>query len=145
MLCGTGPFDSSTPSSNSSFTEEKHLASIISLIGSPPQDLLERGKRRSQYFHDDGIRYNLVSPENALLTIRQVNLNFPISFRRPEELKIGLPPLKRTRRTCSWVLFRGSSDGDPRNEELRKNYYLIHGFKCSFALNEEIKVILWAM
>lgn len=55
LLCGAGPFDYPTLSLDSSSIEEKHLASIISLIGSPPQDLLERGKKSSQYFNEDGI------------------------------------------------------------------------------------------
>lgn len=41
---------------DSSFTEEKHLAAIISLIGSPPQDVLKRGNRSLRYFNDDGIQ-----------------------------------------------------------------------------------------
>ncbi|KAI3092197.1 hypothetical protein CBS147333_10251 [Penicillium roqueforti] len=54
LLCGTGPFDYSTSSSDSSYTEEKHLASIISLIGPPPEDMLKRGSQSLQYFNDDG-------------------------------------------------------------------------------------------
>ncbi|KAJ5591710.1 kinase domain protein [Penicillium hispanicum] len=54
LLCGTGPFDQDTSSPGSSFSEERHLAAIISLIGHPPRDILKRGTRSSRYFDEDG-------------------------------------------------------------------------------------------
>lgn len=41
------------------------MARIISLVGSPPQDMLKRGSRSSQYFDDDG-RLVRHEPENCL-------------------------------------------------------------------------------
>ncbi|KAH8435215.1 uncharacterized protein LDX57_012844 [Aspergillus melleus] len=85
LLCGTGPFDYST-SSGSSYREEKHLASIISLIGPPPEDMLKRGSQSPRYFDTDGLfRFpNLVPSERGLeqsLTViegdeKQMFLNF---------------------------------------------------------------------
>ncbi|CAG7966394.1 unnamed protein product [Penicillium olsonii] len=86
LLCGTGPFDCSTSSSDSTYSEEKHLASIISLIGPPPEDMLRRGSRSSRYFNDDGqFKFpGLISKERGLetkLTViegdeKQMFLNF---------------------------------------------------------------------
>ncbi|PLB51495.1 kinase domain protein [Aspergillus steynii IBT 23096] len=54
LLCGSGPFDYATSSSDSSYSEKKHLASIISSIGPPPTDMLKRERRAPRYFSDDG-------------------------------------------------------------------------------------------
>ncbi|KAJ5362386.1 hypothetical protein N7541_003230 [Penicillium brevicompactum] len=97
LLCGTGPFDYSTSSTDSSYSEEKHLASIISMIGSPPEDLLKRGIRSSRYFEHDGqFKFSgLVSKEQGFekrLTVikgdeKQMFLNFVSRMLRwrPEE------------------------------------------------------------
>ncbi|KAJ5775544.1 kinase domain protein [Penicillium nucicola] len=61
LLCGTGPFDYSTSSSGASYSEEKHLASIISLIGPPPEDMLKRGSQSSRYFNGNGISITIFS------------------------------------------------------------------------------------
>lgn len=50
---GSGPFDG--PDSNhSTFTEEAHLARIISVLGPPPVDVLHEAKYASRYFDTEG-------------------------------------------------------------------------------------------
>lgn len=50
---GSGPFD--RPDSNhSTFTEEAHLARIISVLGPPPVDMLLEAKYASRYFDTEG-------------------------------------------------------------------------------------------
>lgn len=50
---GSGPFDAS-PSNSSTFTEEAHLARIISVLGTPPVDMLREAKYSSRYFDVEG-------------------------------------------------------------------------------------------
>ncbi|CAG8051857.1 unnamed protein product [Penicillium salamii] len=50
LLCGTGPFDYSTSSSDSTYSEEKHLASIISLIGPPARGYARTRKSKFAIF-----------------------------------------------------------------------------------------------
>ncbi|CAK44789.1 uncharacterized protein An04g08230 [Aspergillus niger] len=53
LVHGSGPFDE--PSSNSStFTEEAHLARIISVLGTSPVDMLREAKYSSRYFDAEG-------------------------------------------------------------------------------------------
>ncbi|KAJ5545174.1 kinase domain protein [Penicillium sp. DV-2018c] len=78
LLCGTGPFNYSTSSSDPSYSEEKHPASIISLIGPPPEDMLERGSRSSRYFNDDGISLTKMSlPKTCLADYQAGQFKFP--------------------------------------------------------------------
>lgn len=50
---GSGPFDG--PDSNhSTFTEEAHLARIISVLGPPPVDVLHEAKYSSRYIDTEG-------------------------------------------------------------------------------------------
>ncbi|CAG8412498.1 unnamed protein product [Penicillium salamii] len=53
LLCGAGPFDYST-SPDASYSEEKHLASMISLIGPPSDDMIMRGSKGRRCFNDHG-------------------------------------------------------------------------------------------
>ncbi|PWY75347.1 kinase domain protein [Aspergillus sclerotioniger CBS 115572] len=55
LVNGKGPFDSSESESNtSSFSDEKHLARTISILGPPPVDMLCRAKHTSRYFDPEG-------------------------------------------------------------------------------------------
>ncbi|OOG00373.1 hypothetical protein ASPCADRAFT_158345 [Aspergillus carbonarius ITEM 5010] len=58
LVHGSGPFDlpqSDTDTSTSVFSEEKHLARIVSILGPPPVDILRQAKDASQYFDSEGI------------------------------------------------------------------------------------------
>ncbi|PYH34417.1 putative protein kinase [Aspergillus neoniger CBS 115656] len=50
---GSGPFDG-PDSKHSTFTEEAHLARIISVLGPPPVDMLHEAKYASRYFDTEG-------------------------------------------------------------------------------------------
>ncbi|BCS19490.1 uncharacterized protein APUU_12318A [Aspergillus puulaauensis] len=52
LFFGRGPFDQ--PGDPETWTEAAHVAQIISLLGPPPLDVLQRGKRSSQYFDEKG-------------------------------------------------------------------------------------------
>ncbi|GCB23474.1 serine/threonine-protein kinase SRPK [Aspergillus awamori] len=53
LVHGSGPFDG--PHSHSStITEEAHLARIISVLGTPPVDMLREAKYSSRYFDAEG-------------------------------------------------------------------------------------------
>lgn len=41
--------------SMSTFSNEKHLARIISILGPPPLDMLDKAKNASRYFDAEGI------------------------------------------------------------------------------------------
>ncbi|RAL06511.1 putative protein kinase [Aspergillus homomorphus CBS 101889] len=54
LVHGSGPFDA-LQSDTSAFSNEKHLARIISVLGPPPMDLLHQAKDGFRYFNAEGI------------------------------------------------------------------------------------------
>lgn len=40
--------------SGQGYRTKTHLAEIIGLLGMPPKDLLQRGKKTSEFFSEDG-------------------------------------------------------------------------------------------
>ncbi|PYI02908.1 kinase domain protein [Aspergillus sclerotiicarbonarius CBS 121057] len=85
LLQGRGPFDM-PQSDTSAFSNEKHLARIISILGPPPVDMLRQAKDSSRYFDVEGkFRYPELIPESGELDSilsdiegydKQVFLNF---------------------------------------------------------------------
>ena len=53
LIHGSGPFDE-PPSNSSTFTEEAHLARIISALGTPPVDMIREARYSSRYFDAEG-------------------------------------------------------------------------------------------
>lgn len=53
LFRGNGPFDPAQCGA-SRFSEEMHLPCIISLLGPPPLDILQRGEESSRYLDDEG-------------------------------------------------------------------------------------------
>lgn len=77
-----GPFDAPEYQS-SAFSNEMHLACIISLLGPPPLDLIRRGKESSRYFDDEGTDSETIHLKN---NISRNNSNNPGTgnFKFPE-------------------------------------------------------------
>ncbi|KAL3428935.1 kinase domain-containing protein [Aspergillus tetrazonus] len=55
LFYGRGPFDTPPSARGSGSADEAHLGQIISLLGPPPPDLLNRGKETSRYFDAKGM------------------------------------------------------------------------------------------
>ncbi|KAE8349939.1 kinase domain protein [Aspergillus coremiiformis] len=53
LVQGSGPFDR-PQSEASTFSDEKHLARIISILGPPPVDMLRQARNGSRYFDAEG-------------------------------------------------------------------------------------------
>ncbi|GLA07008.1 hypothetical protein AnigIFM60653_007958 [Aspergillus niger] len=53
LIHGSGPSDE-PPSNSSTFTEEAHLARIISALGTPPVDMIREARNSSRYFDAEG-------------------------------------------------------------------------------------------
>lgn len=54
LFYGRGPFDTPPDSRSSGSADETHLGQIISLLGPPPPDLLDRGREAYRYFDAKG-------------------------------------------------------------------------------------------
>ncbi|KAE8380090.1 kinase-like domain-containing protein [Aspergillus bertholletiae] len=55
LFYGSGPFDIRLDAYDLGSVDEAHLGQIISLLGPPPPDLLDREKETSRYFHTEGM------------------------------------------------------------------------------------------
>lgn len=53
------------------------MASIISLIGPPPEDLLKRGSRSSQYFNENGIFITMPYRSSSFADYQTGQFKFP--------------------------------------------------------------------
>ncbi|KAF2231616.1 kinase-like protein [Viridothelium virens] len=53
LLEGRGPFDTAQ-TGMPTFSNERHLANMIALLGAPPLDVLKQGKKSSKYFDNEG-------------------------------------------------------------------------------------------
>lgn len=55
LFYGRGPFDTTPDSRGANPADAVHLGQIVSLLGAPPPDLLDRGKETSRYFDAKGM------------------------------------------------------------------------------------------
>lgn len=60
-----------------SYGEEKHLASIISLMGPPPEDMLKRGSQSLRYFNRNGISITIFHRSSLLADYPTGQFKFP--------------------------------------------------------------------
>ncbi|KAL4804385.1 kinase-like domain-containing protein [Aspergillus unguis] len=71
LFYGRGPFDTQSRSSGS---DEAHLGQVISLLGSPPSDVLSRGKETSWYFAEGNFKSpGLVKEKNLLAMAQEID------------------------------------------------------------------------
>lgn len=43
------------------YSTRAHFAEVIGVLGPPPLDMLERGKRSHEFFDEDGVRFFLIA------------------------------------------------------------------------------------
>lgn len=87
MLEEDGIFDTLN-SQKTEYTSEKHLAHMIALLGSPPKELLDRGKEAARYFDDKGrFRILLCIFLYAILTLGIGEFRYPELI--PERLSLA--------------------------------------------------------
>lgn len=136
LVLGNGPFD--RPQADAStFSDEKHLAHIISVLGPPPLDMLRQAKNSSRYFDAEGIvsfPCYLIS-KLFLLILKQGSLSIRNLSQRAEDLIASFPASKIVMiNTHFSIWYRGCCGGDQMIEALRKVYSRILGFKSDYSV-----------